>query len=1104
MRKITVKIGKPKPINANIEEPKDVEVALRDITLRQTSGTTNHDELTGRDLPNQHPMSSIEGLELALGEKQPIGNYALKKEIPSKTSELENDNGFITKAVNDLVNYYAKQETYSREEIDNKISSIPKFSIEVVDSLPTTDISETTVYLVSSGDEEDNLYTEYIYVNGVWEYLGKQTVDLTGYVQRTELSSYYTKTDMDALLETVRSSIPTKLSQLTGDASHRLVSDSEKQNWNNKQPAGDYVTETELDAKGYAKQTDVSQLQEEIADLKEENYVKTINGVAPDENGNVVVSGGTEVCPYEEVNSIEEMTDTSKKYLMNGYVYSYVATSGVEVPNFTNLADPTSSDWGTDKRLGSDSTFRDFAGAVVTNFIECKRGDVIRVKGISLTQKETAGNTTAPYIHLIHTNGSATNHDINSYEDDFVVSNGITTFTVMVGNGAQLSVSNGEVEKLRMSGLLTASDASGVIITKNEEIAYRVTDGTYEWVKGEKCDSSSGSTGGSTGGTTTDEYVVPDYWQDHLDSKIATVKALQDTVGDELVSFPNFTDLHCNANQSYNLGRNIGILSKEIMNRCNLPFAVCDGDTNSNGNLSTKDAVETCLENAMEIFTPIIDDLLLARGNHDITYGGSSTDGNAYQWQYSPSEVYNKLFRWQATDFRRVFDTDSDGTYFYVDDKAHKTRFIVLDSQWVEWQGRNDDGSVIYNGHHNSGYGQRQLEWLANKALQFDETGREAVIVTHVPPTSITYNGTTRDYLSETRDGVIFKEIVRAFCNKTTYEGTYTGTAEWQNVNIAVDFTSRKGNVACILSGHCHCDRIIEDELPCPIITTTSASDMARTGEETEDRVYGTITETAFDIVSIDRVNHKIYMTRVGIGSDRECSFSPEVLPYTLVPPTTVDFAEYEGAYESESTFMLDPSKSYKVIWDGVEYVVDKVFDMSDETTTMYAIGNPAALEQEDNGMPFVIGTINTDGGLVLSVLDWLYYSGQTDEPSNVTFSVAEIVEEDLPVYKCTLETELITDTNGNSEEIPVLKGISPNALRQKQRTIEIDGKLYTSTYVADGEQVEGYVYLTRIYASDMIYLRRETLYFSVSLGKVIHANTLTAYITMTNNQELD
>lgn len=67
-----------------------------------------------------------------------------------------------------------------------ELSVIPKFAISVVTALPTADISTTTIYLLNTGNETDNIFTEYIYVNNKWEKLGTQTLDLTGYVQKTQ------------------------------------------------------------------------------------------------------------------------------------------------------------------------------------------------------------------------------------------------------------------------------------------------------------------------------------------------------------------------------------------------------------------------------------------------------------------------------------------------------------------------------------------------------------------------------------------------------------------------------------------------------------------------------------------------------------------------------------------------------------------------------------------------------------------------------------------------------------------------------------------------------------------------------------------------------
>lgn len=77
-------------------------------------------------------------------------------------------------------------------ELKQLISLIPQFSIEVVQTLPVSDISETTIYLVPNSDpEQGNYYEEYIYVNNTWELVGTTAVDL---------SAYYTKLEVDGLL----------------------------------------------------------------------------------------------------------------------------------------------------------------------------------------------------------------------------------------------------------------------------------------------------------------------------------------------------------------------------------------------------------------------------------------------------------------------------------------------------------------------------------------------------------------------------------------------------------------------------------------------------------------------------------------------------------------------------------------------------------------------------------------------------------------------------------------------------------------------------------------------------------------------------------------
>lgn len=103
-------------------------------------------------------------------------------------------NGTITlgsNTITPLTNHQSLANYYTKSEVNSQISSIPKFTIAVVTDLPTSNISNTTIYLKKTGDDTQNLYTEYIYVNSKWEQLGTQKLDLSGYLTKTDASNTY-------------------------------------------------------------------------------------------------------------------------------------------------------------------------------------------------------------------------------------------------------------------------------------------------------------------------------------------------------------------------------------------------------------------------------------------------------------------------------------------------------------------------------------------------------------------------------------------------------------------------------------------------------------------------------------------------------------------------------------------------------------------------------------------------------------------------------------------------------------------------------------------------------------------------------------------------
>lgn len=112
-----------------------------------------------------------------------VGALPDTTKIPAKTSDLSNDSGFITNAVADLANYYTKTQTAEL------IAQIPRFRVAVVQQLPAAG-EELILYLVPFATAEGQ-YLEYIWVDGAWEVIGSQQVDLAGYATQEWVRTGY-------------------------------------------------------------------------------------------------------------------------------------------------------------------------------------------------------------------------------------------------------------------------------------------------------------------------------------------------------------------------------------------------------------------------------------------------------------------------------------------------------------------------------------------------------------------------------------------------------------------------------------------------------------------------------------------------------------------------------------------------------------------------------------------------------------------------------------------------------------------------------------------------------------------------------------------------
>lgn len=110
-------------------------------------------------------------------------------------------------------------DTYTKAQIDSKIAAIPTLSYQVVSALPTENISTTTIYLLarSSTSSQPDVYDEYLYVNSQWEIIGSTS---------TDLSNYYTKSEVDTKLGNMSLSVVTALPETPNENTIYFITES--------------------------------------------------------------------------------------------------------------------------------------------------------------------------------------------------------------------------------------------------------------------------------------------------------------------------------------------------------------------------------------------------------------------------------------------------------------------------------------------------------------------------------------------------------------------------------------------------------------------------------------------------------------------------------------------------------------------------------------------------------------------------------------------------------------------------------------------------------------------------------------------------------------
>lgn len=145
------------------------------------------------------------------------------------------------------------------DTLNAKIGTASSFKVEIVDELPTENISTSTFYLIKSKTEGENIYNEYLYVNGVWEALGTTSIEA---YDDTELRRLIESKADKSALENLSNLVANKVDTTTFNTETARLQGGIKDNTDEIieiQNAG-YITKEVNNLTNYTKSSDLSKV----------------------------------------------------------------------------------------------------------------------------------------------------------------------------------------------------------------------------------------------------------------------------------------------------------------------------------------------------------------------------------------------------------------------------------------------------------------------------------------------------------------------------------------------------------------------------------------------------------------------------------------------------------------------------------------------------------------------------------------------------------------------------------------------------------------------------------------------------------------------------
>lgn len=204
---------------------------------------------SGYTHPDTHPANMITGLASVATS----GNYIDlngRPTIPTKTSDLDNDSGYLT-AHQDLSDYAktadvdktiaTKQDklTFDNEPTQNSLNPVTSGGVKTaVDNVLAVANGKCKAYVFDTVSDLDTWLADTSNTSALktGDVFLIRAINVPDYWWDANTSSkqQLETTKVDLTDYALKSEIPTSLSQLNDDSTHRVVTDSEKTTWNNK------------------------------------------------------------------------------------------------------------------------------------------------------------------------------------------------------------------------------------------------------------------------------------------------------------------------------------------------------------------------------------------------------------------------------------------------------------------------------------------------------------------------------------------------------------------------------------------------------------------------------------------------------------------------------------------------------------------------------------------------------------------------------------------------------------------------------------------------------------------------------------------------------